>query len=245
MEICIDLVGQRPARVGAGAFPSVGRPRGSPPRSALPPAPSRASARRAPAPRLDAESRAWWVRLHGGEPERDRAIAELHERLRREAWFHIRLRTRGMSEFPRSDVDDLAVQAASDALLAILRKLEDYRGDSQFWTWAKRFAQLEAPVSIRRRQGRDHLANDPERAFAVADPGCSPQERAEAQELLEKVSGLIVDQLTARQRAVVIAIAIDGVSTATLATELETTRGAIYKTLHDARKRLTAQLALC
>ena len=76
---------------------------------------------------------------------------------------------------------------------------------------------------------------------------CAPseQERAEAQELLEKVSGLIVDQLTARQRAVVIAIAIDGVSTATLATELETTRGAIYKTLHDARKRLTAQLALC
>ncbi|MGZ4249093.1 MAG: hypothetical protein ACXVUE_12410, partial [Solirubrobacteraceae bacterium] len=110
-----------------------------------------------PVRRLDAESRAWWVRLHGREPERDRAIAELHERLRREAWFHIRLRTRGMSEFPRSDLDDLAVQAASDALLAVLRKLEHYRGDSQFWTWAKRFAQLEAPVSIRRRMGRDPL----------------------------------------------------------------------------------------
>ncbi|MGZ4234053.1 MAG: RNA polymerase sigma factor [Solirubrobacteraceae bacterium] len=198
-----------------------------------------------PVRRLDAESRAWWVRLHGREPERDRAIAELHERLRREAWFHIRLRTRGMSEFPRSDLDDLAVQAASDALLAVLRKLEHYRGDSQFWTWAKRFAQLEAPVSIRRRLGHDHLANDPERAFALADPGCSPQERAEAQELLGTVSGLIVDQLTARQRAVVVAIAIDGVSTATLARELGTTRGAIYKTLHDARRRLAAQIAIC
>jgi RNA polymerase sigma-70 factor, ECF subfamily len=245
MEIWTDPVGQRPTRAGARAFPSVGRPRGSPPRSVSPPAPPRASARTVPASRLDAESRAWWVRLHGGEPERDRAIVELHERLRREAWFHIRLRTRGKSEFPRSDVDDLAVQAASDALLAILRKLEDYRGDSQFWTWAKRFVQLEAPVSIRRRLGRDHLADDPERAFAVADPGRSPQERVEAQELLEEVSRLIVDQLTALQRAVVIAIAIDGVSPATLAAELETTRGAIYKTLHDVRKKLAAQLALC
>ncbi len=87
-------------------------------------------------------------------------------------------------------------------------------------------------------------AGDPERTFALADPGCSPQERAEAQEQLPKVSGLIVDRITARQRAVVIAIAIDGVSTTTLATELDTTRAAIYKTLHDARKKLTAQLAL-
>jgi RNA polymerase sigma-70 factor (ECF subfamily) len=242
MEICTDPVGKRPA--GASGFPSVGRPRGSPPRSASPPAPSRPSERAVPVPRLDAESRAWWVRLHGREPERDCAIAELHERLRREAWFHIRLRTRGMSEFPNSDLDDLAVMAASDALLAVLRKLEDYRGDSQFWTWAKRFAQLEAPVSIRRRLGHDRLANDRERTFEVADAGCSPQERAEAQELLGTVSGLIVDQLTARQRAVVVAIAIDGVSTATLASELDTTRGAIYKTLHDARKKLAAELAL-
>jgi RNA polymerase sigma-70 factor (ECF subfamily) len=194
---------------------------------------------------LDAESRAWWDRLHDAEPVRDYAIAELHERLRREAWFHIRLRTRGMSGFPRSDLDDLAVMAANDALLAILRKLDDYRGESQFWTWARRFAQLEAPVSIRRRLGHDHLADDPERTFALPDPGCSPQDRAEIQELLRNVSDLIVGRLTTRQRAVVVAIAIDGTSPATLAIEFNTTPGAIYKTLHDARRKLTAQLALC
>jgi RNA polymerase sigma-70 factor (ECF subfamily) len=148
-----------------------------------------------------------------------------------------------MSEFPRSDLDDLAVEAASDALLGILRKLDDYRGDSRFWTWARRFAQLEAPVSIRRRLGRDHLANDPERTFALADPGRSPHERAEDQELLGRISDSIADHLTARQRAVLLASAIDGVSTATLASELDTTPGAIYKTLHDARKKLSAQLA--
>jgi RNA polymerase sigma-70 factor, ECF subfamily len=135
--------------------------------------------------------------------------------------------------------------AADDALLAVLRKLDDYRGDSQFWTWARRFAELEAPVSIRRRLGHDHLADDPDRAFERPDSGCSPQERAEADELLGTVSDLIVRQLTTRQRTVLIAIAIDGVSTATLAIELDTTPGAIYKTLHDARRKLTSQLALC
>ena len=214
------------------------------PVESLQPARPRLRVRAVPARRLDAESRAWWVRLHGIGPEHDCAIAELHERLRREAWFHIRLRTRGMSEFPGSDLDDLAVMAADDALLAVLRKLDDYRGESQFWTWARRFAQLEAPVSIRRRLGRDRLANDPEYASMLPDPGCSPQERAEVQELLGKVSALIVDQLTTRQRTVLVAVAIDGVSTATLALELGTTPGAIYKTLHDTRKKLTAQLAL-
>ncbi len=177
--------------------------------------------------RLDPESRSWWVRLHAAEPARGRAIAELHERLRREAWFHIRQRTRGILEFPKSDLDDLAVMAADDTLLAILRKLDEYRGDSQFWTWARRFAQLEAPVSIRRRLGHDRLADDPERAFTRPDPGCSPQERAEVQEFLRTVIDVIARQLTARQRVVLIAIAIDGVTVATLAIELDTTPGAI------------------
>jgi len=245
MAICVDALEERNADAGAAALWSWDSSASSSLRTALLRAPPRASARAVPARRLDADSQAWWTRLHGTEPVRDRAIAELHERLRREAWFQIRLRTRGNSEFPSSDLDDLAVQAASDALLALLRKLEDYRGESQFWTWARRFAQLEAPVSIRRRLGHDHLANDPKRSLSVPDPGCSLQQRAEVQELLGNVSDLITEQLTARQRAVLIAVAIDGVSTAALAIELDTTRGAIYKSLHDARKKLTAHLALC
>jgi RNA polymerase sigma-70 factor (ECF subfamily) len=206
--------------------------------------PSRVNTHAVPTRRLDAESRDWWARLHSTEPVRERAIAELHERLRREAWFHLRLRARRLTHFPKSDLDDLAVQAADDALLAVLRKLDDYRGESQFWTWARRFAQLEAPVSIRRRLGPDHLANDPEHTFALPDPRCSPPECAEVQELLREVSGLIAGRLTTRQRAVLIAIAINGVSAATLAIELNTTPGAIYKALHDARRKLTAQLPL-
>lgn len=62
---------------------------------------------------LDDESLAWWCRLHAVEPTRSRAITELHERLRREARFHIHRRARGLAELPSSDLDDLAVQAAT------------------------------------------------------------------------------------------------------------------------------------
>jgi RNA polymerase sigma-70 factor (ECF subfamily) len=196
-------------------------------------------------PGLDLESQSWWERLHAPEPVHGLAIADLHRRLRREAAFHIRVRVRNNDSFPRSDIDDLATQAADDALIALLRKLDDYRGDSQFWTWAKRFAALEAPVSIRRRLGRDRvgIAREPERMLLVPDSAHSTANEVELRELLANVIGLIADQLTQRQRTVLIAIAINGVLPQALADELHTTPGAIYKTLHDARRKLRAALA--
>src|SRR4051794_4416581 len=198
------------------------------------------------APRLlDAGSRSWVDRLAAEEPERGEAIAELHERLRREAAFHIRSRVRNRPDFPRSDIDDLAVQAADDALIALLRKLEDYRGDSQFWTWARRFAALEAPVSIRRRLGRDRvgISRDPDRAGDVADPGRSAQDRVESQELLQGIGRIMRDELTGRQRTVLTEVAVNGTPTAVLADRLDTTPGAIYKSLHDARLKVRAMTA--
>jgi RNA polymerase sigma-70 factor, ECF subfamily len=194
---------------------------------------------------LDKESRAWWERLHATGPIRRQAIADLHDRLRVEAGFHIRYRVRGLAGFPRSDIDDLAVQAADDALVALLRKLEQYRGDSQFLTWARRFAALEAPVSIRRRLGRDRvgISRDPDIAVSVADPSRSTPDLVETQELLQTMSAAIVDDLTARQRTILTAIAINGVATETLADELHTTPGAIYKSLHDARVKLRLNVA--
>lgn len=199
----------------------------------------------APRSGLDVQSRSWWERLHATEPVRGRAIAELHERLRREAAFHIRIRVRNVAAFPRSDIDDLATQAADDALMALLRKLDDFRGDSEFWTWARRFAALEAPVSIRRRLGRDRvgISHDPERALDMPDSGHAAHDRVELRELLAHVIDAIADQLTPLQRTVMIATAINGVPAQTLALELHTTPGAIYKTLHDARRKLRAQLA--
>jgi RNA polymerase sigma-70 factor, ECF subfamily len=199
----------------------------------------------APRRPLDAESRSWCERLHGAEPTRGFAVAELHERLRREAAFHIRYRVRNRPAFPRSDIDDLATEAADDALMTILRKLDDYRGESRFWTWARKFAALEALVSIRRRVGHDRvgISSDPDLGLSVPDPARCAQELLETRELIQKASGIIANQLTNRQRTVLIATAVNGVSPKTLAGELDTTPGAIHKSLHDARVRLRLELA--
>jgi RNA polymerase sigma-70 factor, ECF subfamily len=205
------------------------------------PGPVAAPARRG----LDVESRAWWERLHAAEPVRGWAVAELHDRLRREAALHVRARVRALPDFPRSDIDDLAVQAADDALLVLLRKLDDYRGDSQFWTWARRFAALEALGTIRRR-GRDRVGilRDPDVLHDVADRGCSVHERAELGQSLRAVIDRIADALTPHQRTVLMAVAVDGVLPKALAAELETTPGAVYKTLYDARRKLRALVEL-
>lgn len=198
-----------------------------------------------PCPRRgDPESREWWDRLHATGSTRSEAIADLHARLRAEAAFHIRQRVRGRAGFPRSDIDDLAVQAADDAVLALLRKLDQYRGESHFLTWARRFAALEAPVSIRRRVGHDHvgISRDPDSALRIADPARSIHDRVEARELLNGVTAAIAEDLSARQRAILIAVVIDGVAPAVLARDLQTTPAAIYKALHDARAKLRLQL---
>jgi RNA polymerase sigma-70 factor (ECF subfamily) len=194
--------------------------------------------------RRDPESRDWWERLHATGSTRSGAIADLHALLRVEAAFHIRRRVSGRGGFPRSDIDDLAVQAADDAVLVLLRKLDQYRGESHFLTWARRFAALEAPVSIRRRVGHDHvgISRDPDCALRVADSGRSVHERVEARELLDGVTVAIAEDLSARQRTILTAVVINGVAPAVLARDLQTTPGAIYKALHDARAKLRLHL---
>jgi RNA polymerase sigma-70 factor (ECF subfamily) len=188
---------------------------------------------------LDAGSRRWLERLRTAGSVRDAAVDELYELLRHEASFHIRARAAPLVGFPRSDIEDLATQAAGDALVAILRKLDDYRGDARFWSWARRFAEIEAAVSVRRRLGHDRvgISLHPERMDDVVDPAGSPHDRAEARELLRTVGEIMATQLTGRQRSV-LAAAIDGVPAVATARRLETSPGAVHKCLHDARLKV-------
>src|SRR5918999_2426646 len=105
----------------------------------------------------DAESRAWVAALRAEGPRRDRAVADLHELLVRAARFEVNRRGRAFPHIRGGDLDDLAMQSADDALMALLPKVDDYRGDSRFTTWAYKFALLEAAVKVRKRawQGRE------------------------------------------------------------------------------------------
>jgi RNA polymerase sigma-70 factor, ECF subfamily len=192
----------------------------------------------------DAESRAWVSALQGRGPGHNEAMGRLHELLLRAARFEVNRRRATLPHLRGDDFDDLAIQSADDALVAVLSKLDGYRGDSKFTTWAYKFALLEAAVKIRRRawQGRE-VPLRPEAWQLFPSGRTSPEAGAERSELFDELQAAISNELTPHQRTVLVAITIDGVPIDVLAERLDTTRGALYKTLHDARHKLRVHLA--
>jgi RNA polymerase sigma-70 factor (ECF subfamily) len=203
------------------------------------------SARSAIQPSPDADSREWLALLRSTDPRvHAEAVGRLHELLLRAARFEVRRRAAGARHVGREQLDDVAHQSAHDALVAVLAKLDDYRGESRFTTWAYKFALLEAGVKMRRRAWNDReVTVDAAGWPAFADPRASPHRDAQMAELLAAVGAAIADDLTPHQREVLVAITLDDVPIDVLAERLHTTRGALYKTLHDARRRLRACLA--
>jgi RNA polymerase sigma-70 factor (ECF subfamily) len=192
---------------------------------------------------LDVESQGWVESLQGDGASRTLALERLHELLIRAARFEINRRRGSFPHLRGDDWDDLAQQSADDALVAIVRKLPDFRGDSRFTTWAYKFALLEAAVSLRRRawQGRELPLAD-EGWAVLAAPSVSPSGSTETSELLVALRDAIADALTPHQREVLVAVTLNDVPIDVLAERLNTTRGALYKTLHDARRKLRAHL---
>jgi RNA polymerase sigma-70 factor, ECF subfamily len=191
----------------------------------------------------DDDSDAWVAALSSPGPAREEACSRLHEILLRAARFEVNRRRASLPHLRGDDFDDLALQSADDALVAILAKLDTFRGDSKFTTWAYKFALLEAAVKLRRRawQGRE-IPLEPESWELFSSERVSPQGSAEQAELLREIQAGIEDTLSPHQREVLAALALNGVPIDVLAERLNTTRGALYKTLHDARKKLRAHL---
>ena len=189
------------------------------------------------------ESAALLCALRGGAGERHDAIAALHALLLRGARHELNRRRHMLTHVSRGELDDLAMQATDDALVAILAKLDSFRGESRFTTWAYKFVLLEAGVRARRRawHGRE-VALDAEEWLVARDASPSAQEIVESGELFDALRDAIRTVLTPHQREVFRALALNGVPIDVLAERLSTTRGALYKTLHDARRKLRASL---
>jgi RNA polymerase sigma-70 factor (ECF subfamily) len=201
--------------------------------------PAQASGREA----LDAESAAWLRGLEATGAEHDAAVERLHALLLRAAVTEV-ARRRSNSAATAGDLDDLANQAADDALMAVLRKLHSYRGDSRFTTWAYKFALLEAAAAMRRRPWQEReLPLEADGWARFPDGRTSPAGQAEASELIDAIRDAIAEVLTPHQRGVLVALTLNDVPIDVLAERRGTTRNAVYKTLHDGRRKLRARLA--
>src|SRR5881398_4217110 len=185
-------------------------------------------------------SREW---IAGLRERQEGSIAALHALLLRAARFEVARRRPTLPHLRGDELEDIALEAADDALVSVLARLADFRGASRFTTWAYKFALLEAAVKLRKRawQGRE-VPLEPEGWGMFSSAGLEPDAEAEQSELLETLQNAIAQVLTPHQRRVLVAIAVNGVPIDVLAERLSTNRGALYKTLHDARRKLRKHL---
>jgi RNA polymerase sigma-70 factor (ECF subfamily) len=193
---------------------------------------------------LDAESTQWVRDLSDAAPGREQALARLHELLLRIAHSELRRRN-GQHPITGPELDDLAHQAAADALLALTAKLSLFRGESRFTTWAYRFVILEVSAKLGRHfWQRPTVALEAEDWDRLPDRfGMGPAEHAQWRDLTDALRRAVEEELTERQREVFVAIVLNGVPLDALVVRLGSNRNAIYKTMFDARHKLRAALA--
>lgn len=229
-----DLRGDR-AVEGEPTGPLAGAARSAPPevpREAAVPGPRR----------VDAVSHTWLERLTNGGRVQEEATEELHALLVKATRFALAKRS-ALPQVRREALDHLAVEAADDALVAVLAHLHDYRGESRFTTWAWKFAFLQVSVTLRRRNWMAKEIPLEDDGWVALSAEASPERRAEQRELFAALKRAVEAELTPHQRMVFVALALNAVPVDVLADRMGTTRGALYKTLHDAREKMRLHLA--
>ncbi len=195
-------------------------------------------------PSLDEESAGWLRRLAAaGTAERQAAERELHDRLVRIALAEVRRRS-ASSPVTGPELDDVAHQAAADAMMAILAKLAEFRGESRFTTWAYRFVILEVSSKLGRHYWRNPpVPLDAEQWERLPDRlGLDPHQHAEAAGILAEIRHVVETDLTPHQRRIFIALVVDGIPLNALAEKLDLQRNAIYKVIFDARRKIRRAL---
>ncbi|MCD0444198.1 RNA polymerase sigma factor [Glycomyces sp. A-F 0318] len=193
---------------------------------------------------MDMDSTSWLTALGGTTgAERDSALVDLHGLLLRVA-RHEAYRRGPAARIGGSELDDLAHQAADDAMVSLLAKLGTFRGESRFTTWAYRFAVLEVASKLARhhwRRGAVSLdAEDWDRLPARF--GDDPPTRTQHRDLVVAVRRAVADTLTDHQRRLFVAVVLDGVPLDAMAARSGSSRGAIYKAVFDARRKIRAYL---
>lgn len=186
----------------------------------------------------------WIASLTSTGRRREEAIGHLHDLLLRASRHQVNRMPEAIT-LGATLREELINTAADEATLSVLAKLDDFEGRSRFTTWAYKFGILRAGVEVRRHVWRNRdLSLDDDRTSFEPRTGAwaSPDAHVEGSDLAAAVQDGLLHALTDHQRRVAVALLVDEVPIDILAERLETTRNALYKTLHDARKRLRVHL---
>jgi RNA polymerase sigma-70 factor (ECF subfamily) len=195
-------------------------------------------------PVLDPDSAEWLRTLTATGAEREAAVARLFALLVPIARSAAQ-RRKGTLRIDGPELEDLAQQAAADALLAITAKVAQFRGESRFTTWAYKFVIIEVAAKVGRHFWRGPgVSLDAEQWDRLPDRfGLDPARESEWHDLVQALRRAVDEELSERQRRIFVALVLDGVPLDALVVELGSNRNAIYKSLFDARRKLRARLA--
>ena len=179
----------------------------------------------------------WLAELRGPNP--DEALADLYDLLVR----GLKAALGGRADGVDANIGDFA----QEALIKIVSNLDSFRGESRFTTWAKKIAMNVALTELKRRRWRDVSLQDLlDRRTAtgrgLADPQLTPEQVAFQNMVLANLRCTIDEELTDRQREAVVAVILEGMPIAEVARRMGTNQNALYKLLHDARKKLKLRM---
>jgi len=179
----------------------------------------------------------WVADLRGPDPEE--ALADLYDLL-------VRGLRAGLGSYG-GGVDANAGDFAQEALIKITGNLGSFRGESRFTTWAQKIAMNVALTELKRRRWRDVSL---EELFArreaanrePADTQLSPEQLALQNTVLQELRRIVEEELTDRQQEAVVAVILEGMPVSEVARRMDTNQNALYKLLHDARRKLKRQM---
>jgi RNA polymerase sigma-70 factor (ECF subfamily) len=182
----------------------------------------------------DPDSRQWVEQLRLGHPRYQQTVTTLHDVLHRIALYELSRRRGQLRSIRGPELDDLAQQAADDALVSVLGRLDEFRGLSRFTTWACKFVMFEVSAKVARHAWRRDRPHAEEIAWdQLPDPrAIRPEDWLEQRAQLDALSRAI-GELTDRQREVFVAVALNDAPIDVLAVKLGPNRNAVYKNLFD------------
>lgn len=193
----------------------------------------------------------WLADLRAEGETQAAALGELKDRLQRGIFYYLSRERSDLARLSPHEQTQMAEDLAQDATLRVLHNLDSFRGDSLFTTWATRIAVRVAISDLRRARYRDYSLDDmtaegdylPASANPLmSEKPLSPERAAERDEVMARIQTALSKELTERQTRALVAVAIRGVPLEQVAEEMGTNRNALYKLLHDARRKLRTAL---
>jgi RNA polymerase sigma-70 factor, ECF subfamily len=184
----------------------------------------------------------WLDELTASGEIQETAIADLRNLLLRAALYFFNRNPGDFGGMNRDEILQCAEDCAQEALIAVMDHLSDFRGDSKFTTWAYKFAINMALMTARRQRWKGKSLDELPVSNRALFDGELPDQSLIQREIRGILEEVIKGELTDRQRQVLILMVFHEVPMDEVVQRLGTNRNAIYKMLHDARRKLKNRL---